>query len=51
MRPSSSPRAANGKSVWIAGIGSRPATTGSPPPSPVPRIPPRANAYSAWTTW
>ena len=37
--PSSSPRAANGKSVWIAGIGSRPSTVGSPPPRPGPEQP------------
>ena len=36
-----------------AGIppGGRPPTSGRPAPSPVPRIPPRAKAWSAWTTW
>ena len=51
ISPSSSPSAASGKSVWIAGIGSRPPTIGRPPPSPVPSSPPRAKAMSAWTTW
>ncbi len=49
--PISSPNAASGKSVWTAGTGSLPAISGSPAPSPTPKIPPRANAWSAWTIW
>ena len=33
-RPSSSPSAASGKSVWISGIGRRPPTSGRPSPRP-----------------
>ena len=36
MRPSSSPRAASGKSVWTSGIGIRPPIVGRPEPRPTP---------------
>jgi hypothetical protein len=40
------------REVRVHGRDREPApNSGSPAPSPVPRTPPRANAYSACTTW
>ena len=45
-RPSSSPIAANTKSVDALGM-----SFGLPSPSPVPATPPDPNAYHAWMIW